>query len=150
MRTLQSSEEATKGKLKERERLAEFGVYGEVDLHAALGKKRVTSRWNLDHRKDGIRARLVAREFKGDETLYDVFAPSSNPSTGRVIDHLSLKKSYHTFTADVTNSYFHVDEDEEYYGRIGESDLCTLATANTIVWPETRWNTLGRFHGRTP
>ena len=43
-----------------------------------------------------------------DDTMYD--APSS---TGRVIDHLSLKKSYHTSTADVTNACFHVDEDEE-------------------------------------
>ena len=27
-------------------------------------------------------------------------------------------------------------------GRIGEYDLCTLATAKTFVWPETRWDTL--------
>ena len=73
----------------------------------------MTTRWDLDHRKDGIRARCVAREFKGDETMYDVFAPSSTPGTRRVIDYLSLKKSYHTFTADVTTAYFHVDEDEE-------------------------------------
>ena len=53
-----------------------------VDKHTALGKKRVTTRWDLDHKKDGIRARFVAREFKGDETMYDVFAPSSAPGTG--------------------------------------------------------------------
>ena len=45
--------------------------------------------------------------------MYDVFAPSSTPSTGRVIDDLILRKSYHTFTANVTSAYFHVDEDEE-------------------------------------
>ena len=66
-------------------------------------------------RMDGIRARFVAREFKGDETMYDVFAPSSTPSTGRVIDYSSLKKAYHTFTADVTHASFHADEDEECY-----------------------------------
>ena len=81
----------------------------------ATKAKRVTTRWDLDHNKDGIRARFVVREFKGDETMYDVFAPSSTPSTRSVIDYLSLKKSYHTFTADVTNAYFHVDEDEECY-----------------------------------
>ena len=43
--------------------------------------------------------------------MYHVFAPS----TGRVIDNWSLKKSYRTFTADVTNAYFHVDEGEECY-----------------------------------
>ena len=47
--------------------------------------------------------------------MNDAFAPSSTPSRGRIIDYLSLKKSYHTFTADVTNAYFLVDEDEECY-----------------------------------
>ena len=84
-----------------------------VDVYTALGKKRATARWDLDHRKDGIRARFVAREFKGDETMYDVFVPSSTASTGRVIDYLSLKKSHHTFTADVTNACSHADGDED-------------------------------------
>ena len=52
------TEEATKAKLKELNQLAEFGVYEMVDIHTALGKKRVTTRWDLDHRKDGIRARV--------------------------------------------------------------------------------------------
>ena len=43
---------------------------------------------------------------------YDVFAPSSTSSTGRVIDHLSLNRSYHTFMA---GAYLHVDEDAECY-----------------------------------
>ena len=47
--------------------------------------------------------------------MYFVRASSSTPSTGRVIDYLSLKESYHTFTADVTNAYFNEDEDEECY-----------------------------------
>ena len=103
------ADEMTKAIQKELDRVTEFGVYGAVDLHVALGKKHITTRWELDHRKDGIRARFVAREFN------DVFAPDSTPSTGPIIDYLSLKKSYHTFSADVTNAYFHVDDDEECY-----------------------------------
>ena len=80
------TEEATKAKLKELHQLVEF----------ALGKKRVTTRWDLDHRKDGIIARFVAREFKGDETVYDMFAPSSTPSTGRVIDNFEPQEGYIT------------------------------------------------------
>ena len=114
------AEEAMKAKLKELDRLAEFGVYEPGDLQVVLGKKRVTSRWHIDRRKDGTRARFIAREFKSDEAMYDAFAPSSTPITGRLIDCLSLWKSYHTFTA------------------------------GTAVWTETRWNTLGRLHGRTP
>ena len=70
------TEEVTKAKLKELDRLAEFGVYDKVDMRTALGKKRVTTRWDLDHKKDGIRARF-AREFNGDETMYEVFASGS-------------------------------------------------------------------------
>ena len=109
------TEEAMEAKLKELDRLAVFGVYETVDLQVALGKKREMTPWHIDHRKKGIRARFVAREFEGDEAMYDAFAPSSTPSTGRIIDHLRLKKSFHTFKADVTNAYFHVDEDEEIY-----------------------------------
>ena len=56
---LDNAEEATKAKLKELDRLAEFGVYETVDLHVAFGKKRVTTRWDLDRRKDGIRRNNV-------------------------------------------------------------------------------------------
>ena len=104
-----------KVKLKVIDRLASCGVYETVDLQVALGKKRVTTRWHTDHRTDGIRARFVARAFKGDEAVYDAFAPSSTLSRGRIIDYLGLQKSYHTFTADVTSAYFLVDEDEESY-----------------------------------
>ena len=102
---------------------------------------------------DGTRTRLVAREFKTDETMYDVFTSSSTPSAGRIIDNLSVKKSYHIFIADVPNAYFHVDEDEECYvnptaewleqqAALGNR---ALATAKVIVWPPTRWVTLGRL-----
>ena len=130
-------------------------------MHATLGKKRVTTRRDPDHRKDGITARLVAREFKGDETMYDVFAPSSTASTGLVNDYLSLEKSCHTFTADVTNAYFLVDEDEECYvdppaewleqqAALGNPTLYFGDCEQQLyVWPESRWKTLGRLHDRT-
>ena len=63
------------------DRPAESGVYETVDIPVALGMMRLTRRWELDHGEGGIRARLVAREFKSDETMYDIFAPSSTPST---------------------------------------------------------------------
>ena len=36
--------------------------------------------------------------------IFDVFALSSTPSAGCIIDHLSLKKSYHTFIASRTST----------------------------------------------
>ena len=47
--------------------------------------------------------------------MHDAFAPCSPPSRGCIIDCLSLKKLYHTFTVDVTNAHFHVDDDEVCY-----------------------------------
>ena len=77
-------------------------MYETVNLHVVLGKKRVMTCWDLDHRMDGTRTRFVTREFIGDETMFFVSAPSSIPSMGRVFDDLSFKKSYRTFTTDVT------------------------------------------------
>ena len=65
-----AAEEETKGKLKELNRLPEFGVNEATGLHIDLGKKRVTTRWDLDHRKEGF----VAGEFKCEETMKDVRA----------------------------------------------------------------------------
>ena len=59
--------------------------------------------------------RTESEHDSSQENSSDAFAPCSTPNTGRIIDYLRLKKSYHTFTADVTNAYFLVDEDEECY-----------------------------------
>ena len=124
-------------------------MYETVNLHVVLGKKRVMTCWDLDHRMDGTRTRFVTREFIGDETMFVVSVPSSTPSMGRVFDDLCFKKSYRTFTTDVTNPHLHADEDEKQQAALENSISELLAIAKTVVWPETRWNTLGRFHGRT-
>ena len=51
------ADETIKAKQKELDRLAEFGVNETEDIPAALGKKRVATRRESDHKKDGIRAR---------------------------------------------------------------------------------------------
>ena len=109
---LDSDEEATKAKLKELDRLADLECVRPWTCTLLSGR----SEWIWTAEKDGIRARFLATEFKGDETMYDVFARSSTPSTGRVIDYMCIIKSYHTSTADVTNAYFHVEDEEECYG----------------------------------
>ena len=52
---------------------------------------------------------------------------------------LNVNQAYHTFTAEVTNAHFHVDEDETcpVTQCIGEVHLCAMAIVQTIVWPET-------------
>ena len=133
--TLDNAEEATKAKLRELDRLADLECMRPwtCTLLSGRSERRHAGIWTAE--KDGIRARFVETEFKGDETMSDVFALSSTPSTGRVIDYLSLKKSYHTSTAEVTNASFHVDEDEEcYVNPPAELLEQQAALAKTVVW----------------
>ena len=58
------ADDTTNAKKKKLDRLEEFAVYETAFIPVALGKKRVTTRWELEHRQDGIRARFVARALK--------------------------------------------------------------------------------------
>ena len=84
--------------------------------------------------------------------MYDAFAPCSTPSTGRIIDYLSLEKSYHTFTPDVTNAYFHVNEDEECYVDPAAEWLeqqAALENPTSVLW-RLRRQLYGRRRAGTP
>ena len=48
-----------KAKQKDLDRLAEFAVYKTVDISVALVKKQITTRWELDHRKDRVPQEVV-------------------------------------------------------------------------------------------
>ena len=106
-------------------------MYETVDLHVALGKKRVTKRSDLDPEWTDSEHDSSQENSKGDETRYNVFAPSSTPITGRVIDFLSLKKSCRTFTTDVTNR------------------ISTWARTNNVTWICRLSSWSSRPHWRT-
>ena len=66
-----------------------------------------------------------------------VFAPSSTPSRKHIIDCLSVRKSYHTLIADVTDAYFHVDEDEEcHVDPLAEwlEQQAALGNSTSVLW----------------
>ena len=116
-------EEATKAKLKELDRLAEFGVYETVDILVVLGKKRVT--------EHGTRH----RPFESQE----VVSPVHSRRDQRVLPRERGRRMLRGPIGRVVGTA----------ARTGESDFCALSTAKTVAWLETRWNTPGRFHGRT-
>ena len=136
-----------KAKQKELDRLEKFGAYETVDIPIALGKKRAGS-WTTERSESELD--FVAREFKGDDTTYDVFAPSSTPCTRRIIDDLSLKKSSHTFTAEA-NAYFHLDVGKEcYVDPLAEwsEQQAALGNSTSVLW-RLRKQLYGRIHGET-
>ena len=79
-----------KAKQKERDRLAEIGVYETVDIFVALVKERVTTSWELGPQKGRNQSATFRKRV--NETMYDVFVPSPCPSTRRIICKLRLKK----------------------------------------------------------
>ena len=93
-----------KGQQKELDRLAELRVYETLESsHLRHAGSCTTERTESERHSS-------QESSKGDETMYDGFAPSSTPSTGRIIDYLSLRKAYHTFIADETSACFPLDE----------------------------------------
>ena len=96
-----------KAKQKELDRLAELRVYESLESSDLRHAGSCTTERTESERHSS------PESSKGDETMYDGFAPSSTPSTGRIIDYLSLRKAYHTFIADETSAYFPLDEHEE-------------------------------------
>ena len=143
------AEEATKAKLKELDRLAECGVYQTVDLRVALQKNRITTRWEVDDRKNRTRARFVTKEFKGDETIKDVFAPEHGMrhrllEPQEVITHIQSKRDQRVLPRGRRRRMLRGPTARTVgtTGRTGEFDLCAMATAKQLYGRRragTRW-----------
>ena len=96
--------------------MKDFDIYEEVDGEQARGKTFLTCRWLTVRKPDGsVRARCVAREFAKGKKRTDLFAPSTTAITARVIDIIAAKRRTHTLTGDISNAFFHAEEDEEVY-----------------------------------
>ncbi len=66
----------------------------------------MATRWENVTRLGGeVRAPSVAREFRHQESLDDLFAPSAGHSTSRLIDYVALEWRHHVFIADVTDAF---------------------------------------------
>lgn len=117
-------------------------VYEVVPDQQPWGKKHATTRWEIVHRADGVRE----REFKRCEFMDDVFAPSSSPSTGRLVDHYTLKRNFHVFCADGTNMFFHEEGDEECYADPPREWLARDGAEGRLV--RVKWQLRCQLYGR--
>ena len=106
----------------------------------------MTTRCEIAHRLDGVRARFVAREFKRGEYMDDVLALSRGHSTSRIVDYISLKKRYRTFTVDVANAFLHVPVDEERYVDPPREWLAKRLAAGLSI--NVMWKLLKQLDGR--
>jgi hypothetical protein len=114
------NEEVRKGKIAGFEILDEYDVIEIVPRKQSLGKAFVDTTWAIQPGKDGLKCRLVGREFKWASQRTDVFAQATSPMMTRVIDYLALKDSEPsdplvTFVVDAICAYYQVPEDEEFY-----------------------------------
>ena len=112
--------EVALGKKKGFELLDEYGVYEIEPRSNAEGAAFVDTTWAIAMGKDGVKCRLVGREYKWASVRTDVFAASPNPLYSRVVDTLSLKDLEEAdplvaFVADAMNAYYQVAETETFY-----------------------------------
>eukprot|EP00972_Heterocapsa_arctica_P084197 12404181-Heterocapsa_arctica.AAC.1 len=71
----------------------------------------LSKKWVKARKKDRIRMRFVAREFRSEEDRTDLFTPSTTSSTERVIDLIAAKRGWPTMIIDAKNA-FHGEETE--------------------------------------
>ena len=87
-----------------------------VTRGSTRGKWFLTTRWVMQQRDQGVRARFVCREFrKLNPGRDDIFAPASSVITSRVIDAVANHRRCSRFTFDASNAFFHAKETEEVY-----------------------------------
>ena len=108
--------------------LEELEVYEVVPVEQAEGTPWVTARWVIDHRIGGeVRPRVVAREFKKERLVDEFVAPSAGQSPTKLVDYSALLRRHGTFTVDVPNAFFRVDETEE----VNVHNTATIMCAGT-------------------
>jgi len=98
--------------------LEEYEVFAIVKADQARGKKFITPKWVFTNKYYGWKARLCARDLKAFTWwLRGLFAASSQPSSGRIIDFIGLKRRWLPFEIDAESAYLNVPETEECYMR---------------------------------
>ena len=72
----------------------------------------LSARWENQQREGEVRCRYVAREFRSmDPGREGLFTPSSEPTTGRLIDFKAVKYNQLTVLLDAVNAYFNALQD---------------------------------------
>lgn len=127
--------EVALGKKKGFELLDEYGVYEIEPRSNAEGAAFVDTTWAIAMGKDGVKCRLVGREYKWASVRTDVFAASSHPLYSRAVDKLSLKDS----------------EDADPFGNIRggrhERVLPGSRDGNVLRGPPPEWKAMRRAAG---
>ena len=93
----------------------------------------LSARWENQQRVGEVRCRYVAREFRSmDPGREGLFTPSSEPTTGRLIDFKAVKYNQLTVLLDAVNAYFNALQD-----------------GNVVVEPPREWVQAEALKGNT-
>ncbi len=94
-------DDCLKAKQQELTKLKEFGTYEEVQ---DTGQFRITTRWVLWMKGEGVRARLVARGFE-DEGSYRKDSPTVGKSAMRVLLTIAASNKWKVRTTDIKSAF---------------------------------------------
>jgi hypothetical protein len=127
------------GRAKELQKMTEFGVFEVVPHAQTTGKQFISTRWEENLKVDDsgtlvLRERFVCREFKSEDPWRtDLFAPTTSPTTSRLIDLVAIKRGWITMKADVSVAFYHAPEEEEVYV-MPPSDWLELQPDPSVRW----------------
>lgn len=97
----QNSEKCIIAKQQELQKLKDFGTYEEVP---DKGQQCISTRWILNEKGSGIRARLVARGFEEEESIQSD-SPTVGKSAVRVFLSISTSKHWIVKTTDIKSAF---------------------------------------------
>ena len=103
-----NSPECLKAKEEELRKLKNFETYVEIE---DVGQSHISSTWVLTEKKEGIKARLVARGFE-ESNLEEIRkdSPTMEKSSLRILLTIAVQKGWTVRTTDVTSAFLQGSE----------------------------------------
>ena len=119
----------------ELQKLKDFNAFEEVD---DIGQKRISTRWIICQKGDGVKARLVARGFEDDEDVRQD-SPTIGKSAMRTIMTITAYKRWTVKTTDIKPAFLQGEsiKRDVYIKPPKEAKLCRIKAMETeqmFVW----------------
>ena len=103
------------GKDRELNNMEKYPIF-EERLRSEVDGPLITTKWHCTVKKDEVRCRFVARDFKAlGPWRDDVYTPAAEQPTSRIVDLAAAKKGWPTALLDAVCAYFQAMEEDNVF-----------------------------------
>ena len=135
-----------KGKERELHNMEKYPIFCAVERDQVDGPL-ITTKWHCEKKKDAVRCRFVAREFRAlDPWRTDCYTPAAEQPTSRVVDLIAVKNGWPIALLDAVCAYFQAKEDENVFTEPPEE--WKRAQKEKGYFRYTVWKLLRQLYGR--